>query len=653
MSTAQEELIRCTDYLERFNKVRTIPAWIAEVERALDELLVMEYSGLYLYNSDTERLELLVAKGFTEEERLAAERTAFDRHPGKVFRTGEGWYIPDVLNDPTYTTTDSDRSFQVRSRLYHPIRVEGAVVGVFGAVSSRADAFSPMERESFRFLIHLSATTYLRIKTEEANSELNKAKERLSFIATHTDNMVVLTDAAQRIQWVNTAFESVSGFALEEAAGKRPGDFLQRNDIDSGAKQRMDEAIRKGEACLERVVNYNKAGVPYFVEIQIYPITDEHGTTTHFISLQRDITAAVKAKEEIEASRNQLSAVVSALPDELLLVQQTDGAGEFEMQPLTPVRQQMLEFIQGSGMFTQMGEQFSTSAGSNDPPTGEIIMQCPNTHCFFEARIRPIDERKGVLLIRDITSRKQLEAERDARMVDLEKAIAEVKSRNDRLHNFSNVLSHNIRSHTSNIMALVKLIQMHPIPEAATKFFEVLDRSVNNLDETIRSLNSTISTSIDPKVAKERVKVMEMLDKMRQSLSVDIAEANASLVCDCDVASVFWADKALLESIVTNLITNAIKYRSKDRPLVINVSGKVLEKEFVLKVSDNGQGIDLKRHGDEIFGMFKTFNREGKGQGIGLYLTRNQVEMMGGSIAVDSVLGQGSTFTVKLPQNGY
>lgn len=539
MSTAQEELIRCTEFLERFNKLRTIPDWIAEVERALDELLGMEYSGLYLYNDALGKLELLVAKGFTEKERLAAESTAMERHPGKVFHTGEGWYIPNVLNDPAYTTTDSDRSFLVRSRLYQPIRVEGKVVGVFGAVSSKVDAFNPMERELFKFLIQLSATIYLRIRTEQTNKELNAIKDRLSFIATHTDNMVILTNAQQQIDWVNAAFEKVTGHHLHEIAGLRPGDLLQRSDIDQASKARMKAAIVSGESCVERVVNYTKHGLPYHVEVQIYPIKNASGQVTHYISLQRDIT-----------------------------------------------------------------------------------------------------------------ERKKLEAERDSHMLDLEQAIADVKSRNDRLHNFSNVLSHNIRSHTSNIMALVKLIQMHPLPDGAVKFFEVLDRSVHNLDETIRNLNSTISSNIDPRVDKEEVDLTKLLSKIRESLSVDIDEANVTLDCRCEECSFLWADKALLESIVTNLITNAIKYRSKNRVPIVKIESELNESAYVLRVSDNGQGIDLNRHGNDVFGMYKTFNSEGKGQGIGLYLTRNQVDMMGGSIAVESALEVGTTFTVKLPRNG-
>jgi len=144
-------------------------------------------------------------------------------------------------------------------------------------------------------------------------------------------------------------------------------------------------------------------------------------------------------------------------------------------------------------------------------------------------------------------------------------------------------------------------------PDGAIKFFEVLDRSVHNLDETIRSLNSTISLSVDPKVDKEAVDIKRLLGKIIDSLAFDIQETQATFECDCESAQLIWSDKSLLESIVMNLITNAIKYRSEYRKPHIHVSTNKLGNGFQLKVKDNGRGIDLERNGSDIFGMFKTF----------------------------------------------
>jgi putative methionine-R-sulfoxide reductase with GAF domain len=127
----------------------------------------MEYSGLYLYDERKEKLELLIAHGFSEEERLEAEQTAMDRHPGMVFRTGEAIYIADTEDATQPFSLDSRRSFKVRSRLYIPIRAFGKIIGTFGIVSSKVDAFSDEDKELFRF-IELKSRKWKRYQYSES-----------------------------------------------------------------------------------------------------------------------------------------------------------------------------------------------------------------------------------------------------------------------------------------------------------------------------------------------------------------------------------------------------------------------------------------------------------------------------------------------------
>lgn len=106
---------------------------------------------------------------------------------------------------------------------------------------------------------------------------------------------------------------------------------------------------------------------------------------------------------------------------------------------------------------------------------------------------------------------------------------------------------------------------------------------------------------------------------------------------------------AYQDSIVLNLITNALKYRSPERALHISAECRDRgnnQLEFVF--SDNGSGIDLEKHGKELFGMYKTFHHHPESSGLGLYLTKMQVEAMGGSIRVVSKVNEGTTFIVSL-----
>ena len=108
---------------------------------------------------------------------------------------------------------------------------------------------------------------------------------------------------------------------------------------------------------------------------------------------------------------------------------------------------------------------------------------------------------------------------------------------------------------------------------------------------------------------------------------------------------------AYLESILLNLVSNAIKYRQPDiNPLVI-VKSYIKDGFKTLAVKDNGQGIDLEKYGTKVFGLYKTFHANPQAHGIGLFMTKNQVEAMGGSIQVESEPGLGTTFIIKFNEH--
>jgi signal transduction histidine kinase len=103
---------------------------------------------------------------------------------------------------------------------------------------------------------------------------------------------------------------------------------------------------------------------------------------------------------------------------------------------------------------------------------------------------------------------------------------------------------------------------------------------------------------------------------------------------------------AYLESIMLNLLTNAIKYSDPNKEAKIVFTTEPNDDFVILNVKDNGLGIDLEKHKDSIFGLYKTFHRNKDARGVGLYLTKNQIENMGGKIEVESTLNFGTTFKV-------
>ncbi len=123
---------------------------------------------------------------------------------------------------------------------------------------------------------------------------------RLSMIAERTSNAVVITDAQQRIEWVNEGFTRVTGYTLDEVRGKVPGHFLQCEGTDAGAIARMREAVAAGEGCQVELVNRAKSGREYVVAIEIQPYRDDEGGLQGFMAIETDITDRVRAREQIE-----------------------------------------------------------------------------------------------------------------------------------------------------------------------------------------------------------------------------------------------------------------------------------------------------------------------------------------------------------------
>ena len=169
-----ELLDKCIEIQKKLFSAGSEKELLNIADSIFEELIPFDYSGLYIYNPKSQSLDLKIARGFSEEERLVAEKTAMDRHPGKVFTTGLQIYVPDTENDPNNKTVDSPRSFNVRCRLYQPIYVHEKCIGVFGVVSKRPDAFTDLQKKLFEFVCKVFGKARLNLLQVLEIKEINK-----------------------------------------------------------------------------------------------------------------------------------------------------------------------------------------------------------------------------------------------------------------------------------------------------------------------------------------------------------------------------------------------------------------------------------------------------------------------------------------------
>lgn len=252
-----------------------------------------------------------------------------------------------------------------------------------------------------------------------------------------------------------------------------------------------------------------------------------------------------------------------------------------------------------------------------------------------------IERVRGVFQNIDEVKRKELE---------LKKSMDVITDQNQRLLNFAHIVSHNLRSHTGNLELMLNMLDTTNDLHERETYLDQIKKVSQNLSETIQNLNEivAIQTSVEKQIT--RVSLDEIANSTLRIFNNDIERLNADIQIDFSAWNEIDFVKSYMDSIFLNLISNAIKYRSKDRRLQIKIFTETDENIHRLIFSDNGLGIDLERYANKIFGMYKTFHRNKDARGIGLFLTKNQVESMGGSITLNSEIDKGSTFVIEFTE---
>lgn len=268
---------------------------------------------------------------------------------------------------------------------------------------------------------------------------------------------------------------------------------------------------------------------------------------------------------------------------------------------------------------------------------------------------------KGSNIIRtsviDITERKKAERLLNLEKQKLENTNERLLNLNDKLEKqtkqlqeFAYISSHNLRSPAGNIRALLDFYHNDPSTESFNIVPEKLDVVSVDLLDTINDLAEVVKIKNEISDDISKLDLAKLIDKSRDSLSQQITDKKALIKVELNDISAIKVSKTYMDSIVLNLLSNALKYAHQDRKPEIYITALADETDFILAVRDNGLGIDLKKHGEKVFGLRKTFHRNKDSRGIGLFITKAQVEAMEGAISIESTPNIGTTFTVKLPK---
>ena len=224
----------------------------------------------------------------------------------------------------------------------------------------------------------------------------------------------------------------------------------------------------------------------------------------------------------------------------------------------------------------------------------------------------------------------------------------ELIQHNNELLQFSYTVSHNLRGPVASMLGLLHLIDPADLQGESKEIIEYIRNSVVSLDSTIKDLSSIID--IRNKVSKVRqpVSLDQEVGHIITLLQKEIDDEDIEVIQNLGPIRTIYSVKPMISSILYNLISNAIKYRSTDRKPVIRISAVVTNDQIRIDVADNGLGLDVERYKEKLFGLYKRFHTHTEGKGLGLFLVKLQTEALGGKVMVSSVKGEGTTFSIVL-----
>lgn len=489
-----------------------------------------------------------------------------------------------------------------------------------------------------------------------SDSELELKK--LSLIATKNKNGVVISDAHGQMEWVNDAFTTITGYTKDEAMGKRPKDLLQREDADPLVVARLSDALKKKEEIEVVIVNHHKNGSKYYNNLQITPVFNEVGEHINFIALQRDITKEVVYKAELERVTSRL---------ELINAQSNIGIWEWDARTDDSYWNEALRLQYGIDVLDTNDASYELWLNMVVAEDRDLVMNATRELIEgkgdtwrHEYRIRRADNGEELILdcltiaerdqqgnvIRlvgssvDITARKRSEESILAKNEELRKINAE-------LDNFVYRVSHDLRSPLLAIKGLIGLIfGTESLTEEVIEYLKLAESSVGRLDATIQEILE-YSRNARLAVVYDEVDVKKKVDTIIRDLQ--FADKNITFEESFPENTTIISDRARINVLLKNLIGNAVKYQRKDEPNHwVRVTMDYVDENVVITVSDNGEGIH-ERSLPRIFDMFYRGTTSSIGTGLGLYICKEVLSNLNGSIDVKSTVGVGTTMTVTLP----
>ncbi len=526
--------------------------------------------------------------------------------------------------------------------------------------------------------VGISLGQYYDLK--QSTEQTLQAQKRMEAILNSIGDGVIATDTTGRITGMNPIAEELTAWKENQAIGQPIDQVFRIVNAVTGkiAENPVSKVLKTGGVV--GLANHTKLlgrdGKEYQISDSGAPIMDDNKSITGVVIVFRDVTNEYHQTEEIKRIKDLLDSTIRAIPD-MLSIHDTD-------------MNILYSNWKGLAAIAPKKRKLHTKCYKTYRGFSEI---CPDCHAikvieskkavqkevklydgsWVDLRIIPILDNKGechmyVEWVRDITQKVHAENELIAAKNKYQTLADQLRERNidllkthdkaresDRLKTaFLANMSHEIRTPMNGILGFSELIGDEELTlDERDEYNAIIRKSARRLMETVDNIiNIAKIESGQMDVSLTRVDVKQLVEDLcaffRQEAQAKGLNLSLSLEVNPAYANIL-TDREKLSSIITNLVTNAIKYTDHGE---VALSCSVTGTHLIIQVTDTGVGISQEHH-QSIFKAFSRVdltNKEAKdGTGLGLSIIKSYIDQLGGTINLDSRIGEGSTFTVSLP----
>jgi len=512
------------------------------------------------------------------------------------------------------------------------------------------------------------AFTIIEVKdiTDEkrAQQAIIESEARFRTMADNAPVMIRITDNDKQVLYVNKQWTDFTGISFEEFV-KKDWDMLIHPDDRDRVREAFDKAVKEETAYRAEYRILRRDGEYRSVVGTNTPRFSADGVFLGHISSIIDITEIKEAERKVKQNAELLQKLFLEVPALVGLVRLPDYqyvlanplyrklygnrplVGKTIYEAHTPT--------EGRGLFKKLEEVFKTGKpyiGTEVPGFVTQENEEGSIKGYFNVVYQPLLDSKGyveavLLFAIEVTELVNARTKLLSANNELSDKNIELLRINNDLDNFVYTASHDLKSPIANMEGLVTLLRdilqgkLNPEDE---QVLDMVGISINKLKETIADLAEITKVQKELQSKVEPLKFEHILQDVLADINGMVDDTNATIKTSFEVDAILYARKNL-RSILYNLVSNAIKYRSPERAPEVSIKTYQQNDYVILEVADNGLGIK-KEQQHKLFSMFKRLHTHVEGTGIGLYIVKRIIENNGGKIKVESEHGKGTTFRV-------